>query len=385
MARNVSFSSGTVVTSEFLNHLQNVVTGSTWAAYLTLHASGNRLSIVPGGSNSFAAGTVSDGNLESSGFLPIWLTGSKSSDAGFSGAAGAVSIYLATNTTLQGVTPGDFDLELHLDPALPADSNYRKVGTATWDGASDLSAVALTNGVYADANQSNSFVFRSILNKTTEIPLTIYGRSAQNTAGSKMFSVGYESGGYQEKFYLSSLGRVVTKQTLSTDLAYQVFLGSDANPMLAISGAGIAFGAGGASATDVSITRTAANTIALATGDKIQSDVVPTAANDLVNKTYSEEGHVKVTSVTTATYTVLSTDHVLAVSRNGTVGVDLPAIPAAGKVYVIADTGGYASATNKITLTTADSALIMGQATYEVASAYGSVGVISDGTNWMVY
>jgi sorbitol-specific phosphotransferase system component IIA len=317
------------------------------------------------------------------------LTGSKSSDAGFSGAAGAVSIYLATNTTLQGTNPsnGDFDLELHLDPALPADSNYRKIGTATWDGASDLSAVALTNGVYADANQNNSFVFRSILNKTTEIPLTIYGRSAQNTAASKMFSVGYESGGYQEKFYLSSLGRIVTKQTLSTDLAYQVFLGSDANPMLAISGAGIAFGAGGGSATDVSITRTAANTIALATGDKIQSDVVPTAANDLVNKTYSEEGHVKVNAaLTTGTlYPVLTTDHVIPVNYVGDQEVQLPAIPAAGKVYIVVDSGGNASATDKITVSTVDSALIMGQATYEIASAYGSAGFISDGTNWMVY
>ena len=37
---------------------------------------------------------------------------------------------------------------------------------------------------------------------------------------------------------------------------------------------------------DVSISRTAANTVALATGDKMQSDVLAIAGNDYTNQVY---------------------------------------------------------------------------------------------------
>lgn len=63
---------------------------------------------------------------------------------------------------------------------------------------------------------------------------------------------------------------------------------ADTQPSTQLGGAALNFGAGGTTAVDVTISRTAADTLSMASGDKIQQSQAPSTANDLVNKTYAD-------------------------------------------------------------------------------------------------
>ena len=77
----------------------------------------------------------------------------------------------------------------------------------------------------------------------------------------------------------------------------------------------LVFGAGGASAADWAMTRTAANTVALSAGDKLQQNTAPTTGDDLTNKTY-------VDGRTVAASTTVSGIVELAIGSEVTTGTD---------------------------------------------------------------
>lgn len=84
----------------------------------------------------------------------------------------------------------------------------------------------------------------------------------------------------------------------------------------------------------------------------------------------------------TGTYTALITDSVILCNTSG--GAFTVTVPAAstckGRVYIVKDSGGAAGA-NNITIATSGGN-IDGTATKLIAANYGSLRVVSDGTNW---
>jgi hypothetical protein len=97
------------------------------------------------------------------------------------------------------------------------------------------------------------------------------------------------------------------------------------------------------------------------------------ATNDVVGLT---------TSVTTATYTVLSTDTILGVNTSSAKTITLPAPSASqnGRVITIKDSTGTA-ATNTITIS-ASSSLIDGATSVVIRKNYGALQLFSDGVNY---
>lgn len=89
-----------------------------------------------------------------------------------------------------------------------------------------------------------------------------------------------------------------------------------------------------------------------------------------------------VTQVTTATYTALTTDYVLACNRAGTIAITLIASPVNGRTYRIKDISG-AAATNNITITPA-SGNIDGAANYVISTNYGGIDIIYTGSQWNI-
>lgn len=92
-----------------------------------------------------------------------------------------------------------------------------------------------------------------------------------------------------------------------------------------------------------------------------------------------------VSSTKTGAYTVvLATDDVIRVdSTSAAFAVDLPASHSAGDQVEVKDVGGACYA-NNVTVTTADSDTIDGQATFVLDTNYQKNVFTSDGTNWMV-
>ena len=92
--------------------------------------------------------------------------------------------------------------------------------------------------------------------------------------------------------------------------------------------------------------------------------------------------NITITTVTTATYTLLDSDSFLLINRAGTVAITIPT-PLSGRVVRIKDSGGNASQYN-ITAT-ATAVTIDGQATAVIGTDYDSISLISDGTNWFIF
>lgn len=92
------------------------------------------------------------------------------------------------------------------------------------------------------------------------------------------------------------------------------------------------------------------------------------------------------TAVNTTPYVVQATDQFLGVdSSGGAITIQLPNAPATGRVYVIKDATGSA-ATNNITVTTVGGVvLIDGAATFVMNTAYQSINVLFNGTQYLVY
>jgi len=81
-------------------------------------------------------------------------------------------------------------------------------------------------------------------------------------------------------------------------------------------------------------------------------------------------------------FTAASNFTYLVDSSGGAIVITLPA-PSLGAQFIVKDAGGAAS-TNSITLDPAGADLIDGQASYILTSDYGSVQLISNGTNWFL-
>lgn len=117
----------------------------------------------------------------------------------------------------------------------------------------------------------------------------------------------------------------------------------------------------------------------LAGGDVIAARV---DRNKMMSQHYGQRWGF--TAVAAASYSVLVTDMIVAVTYTptGAVTIDLPTAQLlAGRMVVIADTGGNASA-NNITVTTQGAELISGAATAVISNNYGAKMLFSDGTNW---
>jgi hypothetical protein len=92
------------------------------------------------------------------------------------------------------------------------------------------------------------------------------------------------------------------------------------------------------------------------------------------------------TAVAAATYTVLATDCYIGVNRNGTVGLTLPtsASEGTGTILIIHDEGGNA-ALNTITVTPNGAETIDGAATKTITSNFGTLRLITNGSNWFTW
>lgn len=140
------------------------------------------------------------------------------------------------------------------------------------------------------------------------------------------------------------------------------------------------------------------------TGDTMSGDLImdsgtmitlpdaPVDPTDVVNKAYVDAaiaaaigGLVVIPTIVVATnYTVTPADQVVLVhSCVGGITITLPASHADQKVYEIKDWSGCA-ASFPITIDTADADTIDGAATATINVAYGSITVISDGSNWYI-
>lgn len=91
-----------------------------------------------------------------------------------------------------------------------------------------------------------------------------------------------------------------------------------------------------------------------------------------------------VVTVVSGVYAVLTTDSI--VSFNSVAGLPEAQLPAVGsvsvgKLYIITDMTGSAASSN-ISISTADAALIDGNAAIAINTNYGSVQVYTNGTNW---
>lgn len=91
----------------------------------------------------------------------------------------------------------------------------------------------------------------------------------------------------------------------------------------------------------------------------------------------------KVTYVTDASYTVLTTDEVIFCDRAGTVDIQLISSLNNGRTFTISDVSGAAAA-NNITITAPVAQTINGSTTYVINTNYGAVTLINFGTLWSI-
>lgn len=90
------------------------------------------------------------------------------------------------------------------------------------------------------------------------------------------------------------------------------------------------------------------------------------------------------TAVTSATYTVTTTDYLLSCNRVGTIAITLPAASTVGRVIAVKDAGGHAG-TNTITITPAGADTIDTNANVTITQNFNSLTLIADGTsNWEI-
>ncbi|MCP4584579.1 hypothetical protein, partial [Pseudoalteromonas sp.] len=121
--------------------------------------------------------------------------------------------------------------------------------------------------------------------------------------------------------------------------------------------------------------------------------VVGSSGSNRVMTSAQMEGYLNVlttteiTTVSTATYTLLITDDILHVTRTatGTCTITLPtAQVTSGRVIVVKDAAGNAGTYN-ITIDTQGSEDIDGEDTAVINSDYSAINLYSDGSNWFVY
>jgi len=110
------------------------------------------------------------------------------------------------------------------------------------------------------------------------------------------------------------------------------------------------------------------------------ANTITIAASGTTNITYTAVTHAA------SPYTVLTTDDFLGCQTSGgVITVKLPNAPATGKVYTIKDSNGAAATSNISVTTVGGTVTIDGQTTYTIATNYGSINVLFDGSNYEVY
>jgi hypothetical protein len=109
------------------------------------------------------------------------------------------------------------------------------------------------------------------------------------------------------------------------------------------------------------------------------------AAVQLTSSSLINTTQLKVTTpLSTATYTVLATDHVIGINTAQATAVDLPAASAGyGRDIYVKDKAGTAN-THNITITPNGADTIDGASTLVISASYGSAHIISTVGGWMV-
>lgn len=155
----------------------------------------------------------------------------------------------------------------------------------------------------------------------------------------------------------------------STQCALQSAVGADTKPRFFVDAGGVlSWGAGGSSALDTTLYRSAADTLKT-------DDILVTSGRRLKVATAKVVGD--------SPYAVDSNDHVIPVDpTGGAITITLPATHSAGAQYLIKNVTSLATA---ITVDPSDADTIDGLATFTLAGAYAAATFVSDGTNWMVF
>ncbi len=230
MSKNVDFETGTIVTDVFLDAIQELQTGSMRNLRLapsSIPAATDRIAVALSGD------VVNDkrGTANIAGKY-VYFDQIKDSAPAASGN-GTKNIYLSLTENGPTQQP-NFDITVDTSP--PVNSYVRIAGTVQRTGA-QLHGAKLINGSQAEADQYNSFTFRSVFDYSDETLLRLEGQSAQTSlAGTtksdpsatptKALSVS-ENG--NEHLYIDTLGRLVWRDpTNSLDAVLQWNAGTGA-------------------------------------------------------------------------------------------------------------------------------------------------------------
>lgn len=208
MSKNVDFEIGTIVTDEFLDSVQELLTGTVQNARLAPGTASDRVSLALSGDTMFdKRGSV---NIE--GRYCFFDVAKDSLPA--SSGNGSRNVYLST--TANGTTKQP-NFNITVDTAPPVASYVKRIGIVDKNGSA-LSDARMVTGVQADHEQYNHFTFRSVFDSPNETILTVEGQSNQtSTAGvlydsdvssapTRAISLG-ENG--NEHLYLDTAGRIV--------------------------------------------------------------------------------------------------------------------------------------------------------------------------------
>jgi hypothetical protein len=119
-------------------------------------------------------------------------------------------------------------------------------------------------------------------------------------------------------------------------------------------------------------------------GNEVTAGTIESTTAFISQTSATFQGAIKftTTSVTAASYSILTTDSHISVNYAGSVSLALPNVVNLQQI-VIKDASG-AAASNNITISRGGSALIDGQSSIVINSNYGSYTLFSDGTNWWI-
>lgn len=317
MSKNIDFQIGTIVTDEFLDNMQELLTGTIQNARLAPGTASDRLKLsISGDIHYDKLGAVNIGGKY------CYFENDQDSSAAQAGD-GTKKIYLSTT---DNGSPKQPNFSVSISSSAPAASYIKQIGTVEKSGSS-LSNAKMITGVQADHEQYNSFTFRSILNTTDETVLTIDGQSGQpssagvtyqsdlSTSPTKALSVGQAG---TEKLYIDTAGRVVftdatsevglqaatydSEAVLTTGSHFTVEIGEtagesaistriagDDEPRVVLLNDGAVAWGTGSDPYDVYIERIDVGELALGSGHKLYMDYTITGADAddlLVNKEY---------------------------------------------------------------------------------------------------
>lgn len=313
MSKDVDFIDlTTAVPAELLDDVQELATGAAW---------GMKMSISGGTTVNIAGDPLTEGQFSARvGAKPKYGTSTISVAA--TGGAGDRDIFLTSANVTTPKAPG---VELQINPATPATAFFRKVGTLTWNGSA-VTNLRLLNGIQANADQVNNFIFTPFLNTST--PLTVRGLASQSadilrvedsaasavlrvTATAVIFSALTMTGVATHPLGSQAAPSITLTGDTSTGIfspgAGRVAIGTvNANNFEVASTPAIVIGTTTASTPitlggDVSIARGAANRLDLATGDSLNivSGTLQFAGVALASTNLSDSGTLVRTSGTT--------------------------------------------------------------------------------------